>query len=162
MKLKGEDMTEDLLQQIYNYRRLSENIGTAGQPTETLMKVIADSGFQVVINLALTSSDNALPDEAGLVQSLGMKYIHIPVVWEQPKLEDLTTFFQKMRENKGQKIFVHCAANMRVSTFMGLYQVIELGWPLEVGLSTIKSMWEPNGTWGAFIDDALSTLKKNG
>ena len=72
------------LGQIYNFRALSANLLTSGQPTASQMAEIARIGVQTVINLALPTSDNALPDEESLVRSLGMEYIHIPVEWEQP------------------------------------------------------------------------------
>lgn len=115
------------LASIYKFLPLSAQIATAGQPTEAQLATVAEQGYQAVINLALPTSDNALPNEQATVESQGMDYVNIPVVWEQPTLEDLQRFFQAMDTYQMNKIFVHCAANKRVSAFMYLYRCLKGG-----------------------------------
>ena len=67
------------MKDIYNYQFLNEKLSSSGMPTAEQMKEVADAGVQVVINLALKTSPGALPNEDSVVESLGMKYIHIPV-----------------------------------------------------------------------------------
>jgi protein tyrosine phosphatase (PTP) superfamily phosphohydrolase (DUF442 family) len=69
---------------IKNFVYISDRLATAGQPTEDQLREIAKAGYEVVINLGLTGTDYALPDESGLVELLGLKYVHIPVKWESP------------------------------------------------------------------------------
>ena len=45
-----------MLDDKYNYLKLSESIATSGQPSEAQFAEIAQAGYQLVINLA------ALPD----------------------------------------------------------------------------------------------------
>ena len=42
------------------YYKVSENIATSGQPTEQQFSEIAESGYTVVINLALPTSIHAI------------------------------------------------------------------------------------------------------
>ena len=140
---------------ILNYRQLSKRIATAGQPSEGELVAVARSGYQVVINLGLSDTEYALPSERVLVESLGMEYIHIPVAWEQPTRADLNGFFEAMDGHREQTIFVHCAANMRVSAFMALYRIVRLGWPLERALPDLYAIWHPNAIWQQFIDHIL-------
>ncbi|MCR4300936.1 MAG: hypothetical protein NUV51_04940 [Sulfuricaulis sp.] len=42
-------MHDALLEGIYNNRRLSHTLATAGQPTEEELTVVAEAGFEVVI-----------------------------------------------------------------------------------------------------------------
>jgi uncharacterized protein (TIGR01244 family) len=140
---------------IYNYRRLSDRIATSGQPTEGELAAIADAGYQVVINLGLTNTDYALPDEASLAASLGLHYVHIPVLWEQPTRGDLDRFLQAMDRYRDCKVWVHCAANMRVSVFMAIYRALRLGWSYERALVDVHALWVPNETWQRFLDDLL-------
>lgn len=49
---------------IYNYKLLTDNIATSGQPTEDELIYIADAGYQVVINLGLNNTDYAVGNEA--------------------------------------------------------------------------------------------------
>ena len=69
----------------------------------------------------------SLADEERSVTKLGMEYIHIPVIWQSPTSDDLDKFFDVMEKYKNKKFFVHCAANMRVSSFVALYRVIKEG-----------------------------------
>jgi hypothetical protein len=48
------------LTEIYSYLAIGEKLGTAGQPTPDQFWKVREAGFEVVINLALPASDNAL------------------------------------------------------------------------------------------------------
>ena len=76
------------LSEIYRFRALNNRLGTAGQPTESQIRFIRDAGFEAVVNLAIPTSDNALPHEGSLVAGLGMSYVHIPVNFESPSSQD--------------------------------------------------------------------------
>ena len=67
------------MENILNYIKINELISTAGQPTVEQFKTIQENDFDVVINLALCSSTNAIENEDKIVSELGMTYIHIPV-----------------------------------------------------------------------------------
>ena len=79
----------DNIEDIYKFLKISDSIATAGQPTVDQFLAISDSGYQVVVNLALPKSLNALPDEQAVVEAHGMDYVHIPVIWETPLLKIL-------------------------------------------------------------------------
>lgn len=143
------------LSDIYQVLPLSETLATAGQPTPDQLAAIAAAGYGVVINLALPTSDGALPDEAALATQLGMTYVAIPVVWEEPTLADLAEFFRAMETYAGQRIWVHCAANMRVSVFVYLYRRRRLGVEEAIALADLHKIWYPNPRWQRFIDEAL-------
>ena len=146
-----------MLNEIMNYQRLSDLLSSAGQPGEEQLKDIKDAGFQVVINLGLHNNpEYSLKDEAASVKALGMEYIHIPVSFERPTRTDLGSFFKAMDENKDKRIFVHCAMNMRASTFVGLYLAIQLKQPREKAFELMRRIWEPNAVWQAFIDEMLA------
>jgi len=143
------------IEEIYNVLKLSDSILTAGQPTADQFTAIRDSGYQVVINLALPDSPRALPDEPTIVNAKGMEYIHIPVVWENPTLEDVEQFFKAMQSNTDKPVFVHCAANMRVSAFMYLYRRICEGVEEAIAMRDLHQIWTPNDRWQAFIEQVM-------
>ena len=147
------------MEDIYNYQKISGSIATSGQPTKKQFSAIKDSGYQTVVNLALPTSTNALPDEKQVVENLGMQYVHIPVVWENPTLEDLEQFFSVIEANADKKIFVHCAANMRVSAFMYLYRRIHDRMTDEETKKYLYQIWQPNETWQKFIEQVLEHYK---
>jgi uncharacterized protein (TIGR01244 family) len=148
------------LDSIFNFLKISERLATAGQPTQEQYAAIQTAGYPVVINLALSNSANALLDEGAIAQSLNLQYIHIPVVWENPTLEDFARFVQAMQENADTPVFVHCAANMRVSAFMYLYRRIYEGMSAEEAQQNLHKIWTPNETWQAFIDLVLSHYQR--
>ena len=78
--------------EITNFCAISERLGTAGQPSEDQFRTLRDAGFEVIINLALPTSCNAMADEGAIVTGLGMSYVHIPVDFTAPTSEDLCAF----------------------------------------------------------------------
>ena len=153
---------EQSVEQIQGFLQIDDHLGTAGQPFQDQFPVISDAGYRVVINLALPDSWDELPDEAQTVTGLGMEYIYIPVVWESPQPRDLDQFFTAMDRLSGEKVFVHCARNMRVSAFVYLYRVIRLGVPAETAQKDLFRIWNPNPTWQNFIDRSLESKPGNG
>jgi len=144
------------LSTIYNMLPIANDLGTSGQPTSAQLEAVKNAGYEVVINLATGQTPRDLPHEADVVAAQGMAYIHIPVVWEHPTADDLTRFFEAMDATQGQKRFVHCIANMRVSAFVFLYHVLRQGMPIEEARTLMNRIWEPNPVWKAFIESALA------
>jgi protein tyrosine phosphatase (PTP) superfamily phosphohydrolase (DUF442 family) len=146
---------EAALQGIYNYRRLTDMIATAGQPSEEELAAVAHAGFEVVVNLALHDAEYSLPDECRTVESLGMRYVHIPVVWERPLRVDLERFFEIMDDLAGKHVFVHCAANKRVSVFMALYRQLRQRWAPDAVMPDVHAIWEPDDVWRRFFEEMI-------
>jgi protein tyrosine phosphatase (PTP) superfamily phosphohydrolase (DUF442 family) len=149
-------MTASPLANIYNMLSLTDNLGTSGQPTSAQLAAIKEAGYEVVINLATGTTPRDLPNEADVVATQGMEYIHIPVVWDNPTEADLAHFFEVMDTTQDKKRFVHCIANMRVSAFMFLYRVLRQGMPLEAARATMSQIWQPNPIWQKFIEAELA------
>ena len=144
---------------IKNFISVTSKLATAGQPSVAQLHDIANTGFEVVINLGLLDPKYCLSDEAMLVQSLGLEYHHIPVNFQAPKLENLQNFFSVMNRVKNKKVFVHCAANKRVSSFIALYGEAKLGWERKKADAFIETIWQPDEVWDLFIEDARQELK---
>lgn len=142
--------------QPVNYTRISEHLGCCGQPTREQWDWITAQGYQTVINLALDSSPNALPDETELAISHGMAYVHIPVVWSAPTDSDLMRFFDVMEANRGKAVLVHCALNYRASAFVFLWRVLRCGETQNHARLDLLEVWKPDEIWQAFIDRALA------
>jgi len=145
------------LTSIYNFRALGEQIGTSGQPREAQLQSIRDAGFEAVINLALPTSDNAIPNEGSLVTKLGMSYVHIPVDFKAPAPEDFQAFSRVMKAFEDRSVFVHCAANMRVSAFVFLYRVLHQHIPIPEAERDLHAIWQPDEVWSRFIQRQLNS-----
>lgn len=145
---------------IVNFVRVSESVVTGGQPTQAQLEAARAEGFEAVVNLAPhDQAERALPDEAGLVESLGMAYHHIPVNWLMPLTEDFTKFVQTMDDLADRKVLVHCAANYRVSAFYSTYAMKRHGWSAQQADALLAQIWESrpeirmDDTWRAFLDE---------
>ena len=146
-------MPSDPITAIYQFRQAAPDLATSGQPSEDQLRSIAAAGYQVVINLALHDDPRySLTDEASCVNALGMEYIHIPVQFARPTQADLDQFFAAMDASKSKRVWVHCAANMRVSAFVGLYRLRE-GWDQKEAFALMNEIWQPNEVWSAFIGE---------
>lgn len=149
-------------QEIYNYRKVDDQLITGGQPTEEQLKSVAEEGFTTVINLATLNPRYSLDDEAGLVQSLGLTYYHIPVEWDNPKESDFETFERLMKQLPDGKTLIHCAANFRVTAFYSLYALKHLGWSEAQAEAFRASIWHGSDypVWKKFIGQLKTKLAR--
>ncbi|MGB5325450.1 MAG: protein tyrosine phosphatase family protein [Pseudomonadales bacterium] len=139
------------LRGIYNYLPLSETLATSGQPTEKQFARIIDAGYKTIVNLAPANAENALADEAALLESLGARYIHIPVDFNKPTEQDFQRFVASIERHSGEKLWVHCAANMRVSAFLYRYRCEINGEDPFLAARDLDKIWTPFGVWKKFI-----------
>jgi protein tyrosine phosphatase (PTP) superfamily phosphohydrolase (DUF442 family) len=141
------------IEDIKNFLRIDDRVGTAGQPSEDQLREVAAGGYACVVNLGLLDPKYCLPDEAGLAAALGLAYRHIPVKFDAPAPEDFAAFVAAMDTWAGKRVFVHCAANYRVSSFMALYGELRLGWTRAQADAHARALWQPNETWLRFLED---------
>ena len=146
-----------MFEDIYNFLPLSETLFTGGMPKADQLTDAAQKGVEVVINLAPHEVPNALPDEAALVHSLGMKYFNIPVNWNTPTRDGLDRFMEAMDANSEKKILVHCQANFRATAFVALYRILRQDWKAEDAMQGMHRIWDEEDypMWKMFIDDIL-------
>jgi protein tyrosine phosphatase (PTP) superfamily phosphohydrolase (DUF442 family) len=146
-----------MLEDIYHFLALGNTLYTSGMPTAEQLADAAASGIQVVINLAMPNSERALPDERSVVESLGMKYIGIPVQWDHPTRGDLDEFMDAMDTNKQARLLVHCQANYRATGFVTLYRILRLGWDQAEAFVDLRRIWDPDDypAWKKFIEENL-------
>lgn len=131
------------MERLLNFFQISENIGTAGQPTADQFPDIAKAGYSTVVNLAMPDSDKAIPKEGHIVTSLGLTYIHMPVPFEAPTVNHVKKFFRIMDVLGNEKVFVHCAVNARVSAFMHQYLTLRKGASSAQVTSPMLQKWLP-------------------
>src|SRR5262249_17880929 len=79
-------------------------------------------------------------------------YRHIPVRFDAPKLEDFRAFVETMDGLANGRVFVHCAANYRVSVFVALWGELRLGWTRAFADRHIDRLWRPSQVWAEFIE----------
>jgi len=138
------------IEKITNYLQVSDRIASSGQPEDHQFKSIARADYQVVINLAMPNSENAIPEEGNIVTAHKMTYVHIPVPFEAPTIDHLRKFIKIMDVYSDRKAWVHCALNYRVSAFLYHYQRIQ-GETEEQAQKAILPTWQPNEVWQRFM-----------
>jgi protein tyrosine phosphatase (PTP) superfamily phosphohydrolase (DUF442 family) len=143
---------------VTNSYKIDECLATSGQPTAAQLQAIAAAGYEMVINLALPTSDNAVADEGAIVTALGLTYIHIPVRWDAPRPADVLLFCAVMQAARGKKIWVHCVMNMRVSCFLFLYRKHVLKMPETQACHPMRLLWQPEGVWAELITETEPLL----
>ena len=148
-----KDREYSRLAKIYKYYKVPDLFETSGQPNEQQLNLIAKLNYKVVINLASESKiDGIAVDEENILKSLKIKYIHIPVNFNNPTKEDFKEFVLSIEKYKGQKIWVHCAANMRVSAFIYKYRKDVLNLSHNKIINDMMVIWIPNKIWSLFLD----------
>jgi protein tyrosine phosphatase (PTP) superfamily phosphohydrolase (DUF442 family) len=135
-----------------NTHQVFDWLWSSGQLSEPDIASLSTLGIDVVINLALPTSSNALPGEAELITRLGIAYIHIPVEWESPKPQQFQQFVGVLNTFRDRNVWVHCAKNMRVSAFIYLYRTLVLGEDENQASFPMRDIWTPNPVWQQFIE----------
>lgn len=139
------------LTEILNWRRLDDRITLSGQPTEDQLARLRDLGVACIVNLGPHDSKDALPDEAGTVTALGMRYIYISVDFTCPAESDFTRFCAAIEDHVEAKIHVHCIYNARVTAFFHRYAASGRGPSREVTRQLMDSIWRPGHDWAGFL-----------
>jgi len=140
------------LDEIFNYVKIDNRIGSSGQPTADQFTTIKQAGYEVVINLLPADVENALADERNVVTDLGMEYVHIPVIFKAPTDQNFDDFVAAMDDHKDRRVWVHCAANARVSVFLAKFRRDKLGMSEDLAHAPIGKVWEPFGVWKQFLE----------
>ena len=151
-------------QEIINCLKVTDELILGGQPTVEQLKAAAAEGVTIVINLGTLNPRYALEDEAGLVQSLGLAYYHIPVAWENPKESDFRAFEAVMRQRPAGKTLLHCAANFRATAFYALYALQNLGWSEAQADAFREPIWKGSHepVWEQFIAEMKALILRSG
>ncbi|MGB7451054.1 MAG: protein tyrosine phosphatase family protein [Lysobacterales bacterium] len=147
------------LSDIDNYHQYSPYFSSSGQPSAKQLKALSEAGFKRVIYIAFSDNKSAIVAEDRVVKSLGMDYLHIPVDFDRPMLEDFEDFAAVLNRDKGLRTLLHCQINLRASAFSFLYRVIYGGVPMQDAKADLDAIWQPDKVWFQFIVDVL---KKHG
>ncbi|MGB0494849.1 MAG: protein tyrosine phosphatase family protein [Kangiellaceae bacterium] len=136
---------------LTNFHFVADNLASSGYLKMEEYQLIKKYGFKHVINLIPGDQK----EERAVVTKLGMSYQQIPVDWSEPSLDNFERFSQLMQRYGKNKVYVHCQANYRASTFVYLYRVTKLGVDLKTAKKDLLKIWTPNETWQGFIEKVL-------
>lgn len=138
-----------------NVRVISPLLITAGQPDRASLQRLKAEGYQAVISLAPGNTRDAVPDQADILASQGVEFVHIPIPWQAPEAKHLEAMAAAMQALKGKKVLVHCQMNMRASALTFLFRTIYNKEDPVIAWSDVKVVWTPTNQWASFIDGQL-------
>jgi len=97
-----------------------DGITSSGQPDEEALKVFAESGYTVVIDMRGPDEDRGMDNYEGAVESTGMQYLAFPVVGAgQVNFETAVKLDEVLRGIDGP-VLMHCGSGNRVGAVLAL------------------------------------------
>ena len=112
-----------------------------------------------MIYLAPPTVSDAVRDEQLIITRQGLRFINIPIRFDNPTESDFETFASALNELGSRKVLVHCQINMRASSMVFLYRAIILKEDPRVAYEAVTSVWVPDGRWRRLIEDQLRKHK---
>ena len=132
---------------IPNGGKISEFLYRGAQPREVGFSELKILGITTIVDLRGEDREK-IKWERKRAETLGMRFVHIPVSgWAPPTEEQLVQFLSLFRDNPGQKIFLHCRfGDDRTGVFVASYRIALEHWTAE---QAIKEMYffGFNGVW---------------
>ena len=123
--------------------QVGEDIFIGGQPTERALRELKARGVSTVVNLRSPEEMARVGfDEAELVRSLGMEYVHLPMrgTAELPYAPAaVTSLAQAIRGAEG-KVLLHCTIAWRASHLWAAYLIQERGVPVPTALAHTRAI----------------------
>lgn len=139
-----------------NYIEISPTLATSGQPSAEALQSLAAQGFQAVVCLAPGTVPNAVANEGELLARQGIEFVHIPINFGTPDASHVEAVAAALHRLQGRKVLVHCEINMRASSMVFLYRVIELHEAPATAYEAVARVWSPRGPWRRLIVEQLA------
>jgi outer membrane protein assembly factor BamB/protein tyrosine phosphatase (PTP) superfamily phosphohydrolase (DUF442 family) len=115
---------------IRNFLRVNKEFCTGGQPRLEHLEQLKAEGVKSIVNLRQPSEHRAAEEEAK-AKELGLRYFNIPVVFGNPKDEQVDEFLKITDDPENRPVFIHCTAAIRVGAFWLIRRVVRDGWKFE-------------------------------
>ena len=149
---------------IKNFGQMDERFFRGAQPKEDDYKDLAALGIKTVIDL----QDDPKDYEKQAVESLGMRYVNIPMVTKTyPKSEHVEQFMKVVDDPATGKFFVHCAGGRHRTGAMGaVYRFTHYGWNFDQVYKEMKK-YDFYTSWGhgdfkTFVEDYWARVQADG
>lgn len=94
-------------------------ITSAGQPDAAAFEALAAEGYTAVIDLRGATEDAGL-DEAEVVESLGMRYVNLPIMGPEDINFENAKALDEILAGIDAPVLVHCSSGNRVGGLLAL------------------------------------------
>lgn len=121
---------------VANFGNISPGIYRGAQPKEEDFRDLAGLGIKTVIDLQKWGDD----DEQAIVESLGMRFVRIPMTTHvPPTLDQIEQFLDLVNDAASQPVYVHCAGGRhRTGVMTAVYRMTEEGWTADQAYAEMK------------------------
>jgi len=130
--------------------RINDHLYRGAQPKSQGLAELKKLGITTVVDLRGEDPDT-IAWEHQQADSLGMRFVHIPVSgWSPPKDEQVVQFLSLFHNDPKEKIFVHCRfGDDRTGVFVATYRMALEKWPAEQALKEMyffgfNGFWHPS------------------
>jgi len=148
---------------IKNFGQMDDRFFRGAQPKEKDYKDLAAIGIKTVIDLREDPETNARP----IVESLGMKYVNIPMIAKKyPTREATEEFLKTVNDPNTGKFYVHCAGGRHRTGAMGaVYRFEFYKWNFDDVYKEMKQ-YDFYTSWGhgdfkTFVQDYAAKMQAN-
>src|SRR5437588_7281840 len=150
---------------IKNFGQMDERFYRGAEPKKPEdFQALKQIGVNTVIDLQAEPSST----ERGMVESLGMHYVNIPMVDKAyPKPESVAAFLKTVDDHATGKFFVHCSGGRHRTGAMGaVYGYEEYGWNYDQVYAEMKQ-YDFYTSWGhgdfkTFVEDYARQMQARG
>jgi len=132
---------------IPNAGKISQVLYRGAQPKQKGLSELKLLGITTIVDLRGEDHDK-IEWERKTAESLGMRFVHIPVSgWAPPTNEQVGQFLALFRNDPGQRVFVHCRfGDDRTGVFVATYRMAAEKWSAEQAMKEMY-FFGFNGFW---------------
>ena len=127
------------LSDIRNFLRINKEFCSGGQPKLEHLTKLKEEGVTTIINLRVPTEHRAAEEEE-MAKKLGLHYFNIPVVFGDPKDEQVDQFLKITDDPANRPAFIHCAGAIRDGAFWMIRRVLRDGWTIEAAEEEAKKV----------------------
>ena len=116
---------------IANYGVVTPTISRGAQPSLKGFKWLKDVGVKTIVNLR--DGDDDIENERQIVESLGLKYVSIPMsAFKKMTNAHVDKFLAVAKNSENEPVFVHCRQGRdRTGAILAAYRVKEQSWSVD-------------------------------
>src|SRR5919205_110293 len=149
---------------IKNFGQMDERFYRGAQPKEKDYESLKALGIHTVVDLQAEPKEY----EKRIVESLGMRYVNIPMVGKTYPTEEAVQAFLKLVDDPATgKFYVHCAGGRHRTGAMGaVYRFTKYGWNYDQVYAEMKKFdfytsWG-HGDFKTFVEDYWQHMQASG
>ncbi|HET8964724.1 MAG TPA: tyrosine-protein phosphatase [Candidatus Acidoferrum sp.] len=146
-----------------NGGKINDSLFRGAQPREEGIKELKNLGITTIVDLR-GEDPGKIAWERAQAESLGIRFINIPVSgWSPPSNDQVAQFLKIFRDHPKEKVFVHCRfGDDRTGVFVATYRMAYEGWPAQQAMNEMyffgfNGLWHPS--MKSFIRDFPARLQ---